>query len=79
MQEHPLKSALKDYPGGRPQFCKDATISEGRLSQILGGERPSPELAMTIHRLTNGTVPASELRPDLWRSPNDVPVQEAAE
>ena len=72
-----LKTFLEGYPGGRPQFCKDATISEGRLSQIIGGERPSPKLAKAIHRLSQGRVPASALRPDLWREPDDVPLGEA--
>lgn len=72
-----LKQFVEQYPGGRPQFCKDATISEGRLSQIIGGERPSPKLAKTIHRISNGQVPASALRPDLWREPEDVPLEVA--
>lgn len=72
-----LETFVKGYPGGRPQFCKDATISEGRLSQIIGGERPSPKLAKVIHRISNGRVPASALRPDLWREPDDVPLEAA--
>lgn len=75
-----LEIFVKDYPGGRPQFCKDATISEGRLSQIIGGEQPSPKLAKAIHRISGGRVPGSVLRPDLWRAPDDVPLEvEAAE
>lgn len=69
-----LKSAVENYPGGRPQFVKDARISSGRLTQILGGEQPSPRLAIIIHRLLNGAVAGSELRPDLWRRPEDVPI-----
>jgi diacylglycerol kinase family enzyme len=77
---HPeLEQFVNDYPGGRPQLCRDATISEGRLSQIIGGDQPSPKLAMTFHRLSRGRVPASILRPDLWRRPEDVPVPEGAE
>lgn len=70
---HPLEPILADYPGGRPAFCKKVDVSEGRLSQILNGERASPRLAMAIHWETGGAVPASVLRPDLWRSPEDVP------
>jgi DNA-binding transcriptional regulator YdaS (Cro superfamily) len=41
----------------------------------------SAEDAIGIHRATFGQVPASALRPDLWRRPEDVPVEtaEAAE
>lgn len=74
MRLEALEKALDIYPGGRRQFCDDAAITGGRLSQILSGERPSPELAIAIHRLTAGAVPASTTRPDLWRRPEDVPV-----
>jgi DNA-binding transcriptional regulator YdaS (Cro superfamily) len=78
MRRAGLEIALKAYPGGRAAFVRDAGISEGRLSQIIGGENPSPELAKRIHQLTNGEVPASELRPDLWRNSADVPFREEA-
>jgi DNA-binding transcriptional regulator YdaS (Cro superfamily) len=77
--ENTLKEALASYPGGRRRFCMDTAISEGRLSQILKGERASPELAIRIHRVTHGAVSASALRPDLWREPNDVPIEAAHE
>lgn len=70
-----LVEFLEGYPGGRPAFAKDAGITEGRLSQIIAGARPSPELAITLHRLSKGKVPGSKLRPDLWRRPRDVPVE----
>jgi len=38
----------------------------------------SAEDAIGIHRVTGGKVPASALRPDLWRRPKDVPVEECA-
>jgi DNA-binding transcriptional regulator YdaS (Cro superfamily) len=34
----------------------------------------SAEMALAIHRFTAGAVPASDLRPDLWAFPADVPV-----
>jgi DNA-binding transcriptional regulator YdaS (Cro superfamily) len=67
--ENTLKETLAKFPGGRQRFCKEAAISEGRLSQILNGQRPSPELAIRIHRITDGAVPKSSLRPDLWSDP----------
>lgn len=38
----------------------------------------SAELALAIHRATQGKVSASTLRPDLWASPNDVPESPSA-
>lgn len=64
--------------------------SEAKLGRAAGGfsqnaiwqaktrNRISPELALGIHRATAGKVSASELRPDLWKSPEHVPTPEAA-
>ncbi len=38
----------------------------------------SAEDAISIHRATGGRVPGSLLRPDLWRRPEDVPMEEHA-
>lgn len=35
----------------------------------------SPELALAIHKFSDGKIPASELRPDLWSAPEHVPVE----
>ena len=34
----------------------------------------SPAMALAVHRCTDGVVPASALRPDLWARPQDVPI-----
>jgi len=59
--------------------------SEAKLGQAAGGfsqnavwqakrrNRISPELALGIHRATDGEVCASELRPDIWATPDAVP------
>lgn len=70
-----IEKYLSAYPGGRPKFCEDVGISEGRLSQIIGGAPASPKVAKAIHRISAGEVPASLLRPDLWRRPEDVPTE----
>lgn len=66
----------------RNRFPTDASFAEaiqcsgGRLSQLLKGQggQPSPPLAIAIHKESAGAVPGNLLRPDLWRSPEDVPV-----
>jgi DNA-binding transcriptional regulator YdaS (Cro superfamily) len=59
--------------------------SQGSLAQMMGRSQQqvsalinrapaiSAEDAVAIHRATNGQVPASALRPDLWLRPEDVP------
>lgn len=48
--------------------CSQAAISLARL-----GRRVKPETALAIHQYTKGEISASDLRPDLWRSPLQVP------
>lgn len=55
--------------------CAQQTISKYLNEEI----RVSAEHAIAIHRATAGVVPASALRPDLWRRPEDVPADEPAE
>jgi DNA-binding transcriptional regulator YdaS (Cro superfamily) len=55
----------------------------GRTQQLVSflctrATEISPEDAIGIHRATGGRVPASLLRPDLWRRPKHVPVDEPA-
>lgn len=59
--------------------------SEAKLGEAAGGfsqnaiwqakrkNRISSELALGVHRATNGIVSASRLRPDLWPTPAHVP------
>jgi DNA-binding transcriptional regulator YdaS (Cro superfamily) len=55
----------------------------GRSQQLVSflcthAREISAEDSIGIHRATRGKVPASALRPDLWRRPEDVPVEEHA-
>lgn len=50
-------------------------VSQAAISQAKIFGRLSPRLAIAIHRATAGAVPGSALRPDLWRRPEDVPVE----
>lgn len=70
-----IEQFVQTYPGGRSRFWKDVGISEGRFSQIVNGDPASPKVAKAIHRISKGKIPASLLRPDLWRRPQDVPLE----
>jgi DNA-binding transcriptional regulator YdaS (Cro superfamily) len=52
-------------------------VSQALISKAKIGGRLSPRLAIAIHRATAGAVPGSALRPDLWRSPEHVPLSDA--
>ena len=53
-------------------------FSQNAIHQPMKRNSVSPELALGIHRATKGAVPASELRPDLWERPEDVPHERVA-
>ena len=52
-------------------------VSQALISKAKLDGRLSARLAIAIHRATAGAVPGSALRPDLWRSPEHVPVNAA--
>jgi DNA-binding transcriptional regulator YdaS (Cro superfamily) len=52
-------------------------VSQALISKAKIDGRLSPRLAIAIHRATDGAVPGSALRPDLWRSPEHVPLADA--
>jgi DNA-binding transcriptional regulator YdaS (Cro superfamily) len=52
-------------------------VSQALISKAKIDGRLSVRLAIAIHRVTAGAVPGSALRPDLWRSPEHVPVNAA--
>lgn len=49
--------------------------SSAWVSKVFDGEQVSTDSAIAIHILTNGAVPGSALRPDIWRNPEDVPIE----
>jgi DNA-binding transcriptional regulator YdaS (Cro superfamily) len=52
--------------------------SQSKISWLLvSAEQISAEDALAIHRATEGRVPACELRPDLWPTPDHVPQEPA--
>ena len=56
-------------------FAEAMGVTRSRLSQILAGDSISAEMAIKIHRLTNGEVPATLFCPHIWRRPEDVPTE----
>lgn len=65
--------------GSQAKLAEAAGVKQQSIWQAKEAGRVSAELALAIHRATSGAVPASALRPDLWRRPEDVPTSEPAE
>jgi DNA-binding transcriptional regulator YdaS (Cro superfamily) len=61
--------------GSEQKLAAACGVSQPAIWQAKTRGRLSPRLALAIHRATSGAVPACVLRPDLWRRPQDVPVE----
>ena len=72
-----IGQAILKVPGRRQEDLAAAMgVAQQTVSRLLRGEiSVSPEQAIAIHRATNGAVPGSALRPDLWCRPEHVPVE----
>lgn len=67
-------SANKERFPTHAGFAAEIGCSTSWLSKILDGREPTDIVAIKIHKATEGQVPASAFRPDLWRLPEHVPV-----
>ena len=73
-----LRRAIR-HLGSQPKLADamraaGAECSQSKISWLLHAARDiSAEDALAVHRATAGVVAASELRPDLWPSPEFVP------
>jgi len=63
--------------GSQQKLAAACGVSQPLISKAKLHGRLSAELALAIHRATDGAVPACLLRPDLWRRPEHVPVEAA--
>jgi len=61
--------------GSEVKLAAACGVTQPAISKAKLTGRISPRLALAMHRATRGQVPASELRPDLWRCPQDVPAE----
>ena len=69
-----IARAVKMF-GSEKKLAAAAGVAQQVLNRAVKRGRVSPELAKAIQRATGGAVTANELRPDLWRRPEDVPVE----
>lgn len=69
--EEAIRIAGSEAKLGAACGCKQQTINKAKKRGYV-----SAEIALGIHRATEGAVPASSLRPDIWTSPEHVPARD---
>jgi DNA-binding transcriptional regulator YdaS (Cro superfamily) len=69
-----LRRAVELF-GSENKLAAALGISQQNLNRAVRRGRVSPQLAIAIQKATRGSVTADELRPDLWRRAQDVPVE----
>lgn len=61
------------FAGSEAKLGEGTGYSQVAINKAKRRGSASPAMALAIHRFTGGVVPASDLRPDLWDDPKDVP------
>lgn len=65
-----------ELAGSEAKLGKGTGFSQVAINKAKRRGSVSPEMALAIHRFSAGRVPGSDLRPDLWKSPGDVPIEQ---
>lgn len=68
-----IERAIGLAGGSEAKLAKAIGLSQPLINKARKSGRAGPRLAMAIHHFSKGVIPASEIRPDLWRNPEDVP------
>jgi DNA-binding transcriptional regulator YdaS (Cro superfamily) len=62
-----------ELAGGQAALARATHLSQPLINKAKKTGRAGPRLALAIHHFSAGAIPASEIRPDLWEKPEDVP------
>lgn len=73
MDKHLIERAIKLAGGSEAKLAEACGLSQPLINKAKRSGRIGPRLALAIHHFTKGSIPASDMRPDLWRRPEDVP------
>lgn len=66
--------------GSQTELARLMSRSQQQVSALCTrADKISAEDALEIHWATDGKVPASKTRPDLWLRPDDVPTRERSQ
>jgi DNA-binding transcriptional regulator YdaS (Cro superfamily) len=59
--------------GSEVKLAAACGVTQAAISKAKVKGRISPRLALAVDQATKGRVSAADLRPDLWRGPENVP------
>ena len=76
--KNPIERAIEIAGGSEAKLADAVKFSQPAIHKAKKTGRAGPRLALAIHHYTKGAVPASELRPDLWSKPEDVPPEQVS-
>jgi DNA-binding transcriptional regulator YdaS (Cro superfamily) len=68
-----IAQAIERAGGSEAKLARELRLSQPLINKAKRTGRAGPRLALAIHHFTNGAIPASAMRPDLWENPEDVP------
>jgi DNA-binding transcriptional regulator YdaS (Cro superfamily) len=68
-----IERAIALAGGSEAALARQTHLSQPLIHKAKKSGRAGPKLALAIHHFTKGEIPASEIRPDLWEKPEDVP------
>ena len=69
----PLERAIR-IAGSESKLAAAIGYSQVAINKARRRGAVSSRMALAVHRFTQGAVPASAMRPDLWARPQDVPI-----
>lgn len=72
-QRNLIERAIDLAGGSEAALARETRLSQPLIHRAKKSGRAGPKLALAIHHFSKGSIPASEIRPDLWRRPEDVP------
>lgn len=68
-----IKKLIKSA-GSEAKLGKGTGFSQVAINKAKRRGHVSARMALAFHRFSAGEMPASVFRPDLWTSPDDVPL-----
>ena len=68
-----IERAIELAGGSEAKLASKTGLSQPLIHKAKKSGRAGPRLALAIHDFSDGKIPASEIRPDLWNKPEDVP------
>jgi len=79
MSARPVIEKAIQLAGSEAKLGEGTGFSQVAINKAKRKGHATAEMALAIHRFLNGAVPASDIRPDIWRDPSHVPADPVKE